>query len=381
MESSKYFFEYEPITDSKFIEAVKTNKSLQQYFSSSFDGIKATQYCGILNIGGEDYYILPKIATDTKHNLDTFIYMLMYAYDIKVKNEDLSGSANQRHRLLQVLINIFTKKLLQQLQIGLYREYITFQDNLTTLRGKYLINENLKYNITHQKIYCEYDEFSMDNLLNQFFLYVVKYLLPYAENKKELRLIEAIFDETAYKHFDLHRSSLLTFNRLNTRYQQSFDIGMLLLNHLIPLFAKGRQSFAFLFDMNELFEIFIGKIIQSIEPQTQLQGERNFGNLKLKPDILMPDIIIDTKYKRVRNKQDISAADKYQMFTYGKNLGIKKTMLLYPKHLEDVDEDLMLGQDNNGVELKMRSVDLCFDGGYEAFLNICHKRIKEKIYA
>ncbi len=93
--------------------------------------------------------------------------MLIYAYDIEVKNEDLSGSANQQHRLLQVLINIFTKNLLQQLQIGLYREYITFQDNLTTLRGKYLINENLKHNITHQKIYCEYDEFSMDNPLNR----------------------------------------------------------------------------------------------------------------------------------------------------------------------------------------------------------------------
>ena len=167
MSENHYFFEYESITDSKLIEAVKTNKSLQQYFSSSFDGIKATQYCGIINMEGNDYYILPKITTDTKHNLNTFIYMLIYAYDIEVKNEDLSGSANQQHRLLQVLINIFTKNLLQQLQIGLYREYITFQDNLTTLRGKYLINENLKHNITHQKIYCEYDEFSMDNPLNR----------------------------------------------------------------------------------------------------------------------------------------------------------------------------------------------------------------------
>ena len=307
--------------------------------------------------------------------------MLMYAYDIKVKNEDLSDSANQRHRLLQVLINIFTKKLLQQLQIGLYREYITFQDNLTRLRGKYLINENLKYNITHQKIYCEYDEFSMNNPLNQFFLYAVKYLLPYADNKKELRLIEAIFDETAYKHFDLHRSSLLAFNRLNIRYQESFDIGILLLKHLIPLFAKGRQSFAFLFDMNELFEIFIGKIIQSIEPQTQLQVERNFGNLKLKPDIIIPNMIIDTKYKRVRDRQDISAADKYQMFAYGKNFGMYKTLLLYPKHLEDVDEDLVLGKGDEAVELKMRSINLDCDGRYEEFLNVVNKRIERMINA
>lgn len=363
------FYEYEAIKNSGILAAVRSNETLRKYFTPTFDGVKASQYCGILNLEGDDYYILPKIASDEQHNLDAFIYMLMFSYDIELKNEDLSGSANQKHRLFQVLIDIFTKKLLHQLQIGLYREYITFQDNLTMLRGKYLINENIRHNITHQKIYCEYDEFSMDNLLNRFFLYAVKHLLPYAETKRELRLIETIFDETAYRHFDLHHSSLLTFNRLNARYQQSFDIGMLLLKHLIPLFAKGKQSFAFLFDMNELFERFIGKIVVDIEPKTRLQNERNFGNLKLKPDIVMPDMIIDTKYKRVRDRQDISATDKYQMFAYGKNFGIKKTMLLYPKHLEDVREDLMLGKDEKAVELKMRSVDLGYIyGQYKDFI-------------
>jgi 5-methylcytosine-specific restriction enzyme subunit McrC len=377
MNSLNCFYEYEAIKNSEVLAAVKSNKALQEFFTHAFDGVKASQYCGILNIEGNDYYILPKITTDEQHNLDTFIYMLMYAYDIEIKNEDLSGSANQKHRLFQLLINIFTKKLLHQLQVGLYREYITFQDNLTTLRGKYLINENLKYNITHQKIYCEYDEFSLDNPLNRFFLYAVKYLLPYAENKKELRLIEAIFDETSYRHFDLHRSSSLTFNRLNVRYQQSVDSGMLLLKHLIPLFAKGKQSFAFLFDMNELFEKFIGKIFVDIESKTLLQNERNFGNLKLIPDIVMPGMIVDTKYKRVRDRQDISAADKYQMFAYGKNFGIRKTMLLYPKHLEDVDEDLVLGKDEDAVELKMRSVDLDFDGGYEKYIDKMRLSMKE----
>jgi len=381
MKSSNFFYEYETINEKILVEAIGKNSELQKYFTPAFDGVKASQYCGILNIEGNDYYILPKINADEQHNLDTFIYMLMYAYDIEIKNEDLSGSANQKHRLFQLLISIFTKKLLHQLQIGLYREYITFQDNLRTLRGKYLINENLKYNITHQKIYCEYDEFSLDNPLNRFFLHAVKYLLPHAENKKELRLIEAIFDETSYRHFDLHRSFSLTFNRINARYQQSFDIGMLILKHLIPLFAKGKQSFAFLFDMNELFEKFIGKIFVDIEPKAHLQNERNFGNLKLKPDIVMPDMIIDTKYKRVRDRQDISAADKYQMFAYGKNFGIRKTMLLYPKHLEDVYGDLMLGKDDNAVDLKIRSVDLDCDGGYREFLDVVYKRIKGIIYA
>lgn len=86
-------------------------------------------------------------------------------------------------------------------------------------------------------------------------------------------------------------------------------------------------------------------------------------------------MIIDTKYKIVKNKDDLVTNDKYQMFTYGINFNIRDTMLLYPKHLFDVKEDLKLGINENLVELKMRSLDLNFDGNYEEFI----ESIKEKI--
>lgn len=358
MNESRCFFEYERITDERLAAAIRKEKSLQSYFSASFDGIRAGQYCGIVNVEGEDFYILPKIAEDAEHDFDVFIHMLMYAYDVDISNEDLSGSTNRKHRLMEVLIGIFTGRLLQQLRLGLYREYMIMRDNLTTLRGKYLIDENIRHNITPQRIYCEFDEFSMDNPLNRFFLFAVKTLMPFAPDRRELRMIEAILDETAYERIDIARNYRIDYNRLNARYRESVEIGMLLLRHLIPLFSSGKRSFAFLFDMNVLFERFIGRIVREIEPDTQLQTERNFGNLKLKPDIVTPQMIIDTKYKRVRGKEDVSAADKYQMFAYGRNFGIRKTMLLYPKHLKDVSEDLVLGKGDEGVEMKIRSVNL-----------------------
>lgn len=377
MKSENCFFEYETIADERVVDAIRKTPRLHAYFTSTFSGIKATQYCGILNLDGENFYILPKIAEDARHDLDVFIYMLMYAYDVNVGNEDLSGSANRKHRLLEVLIKMFTNKLLEQLRLGLYREYITLQDNLTTLRGKYLIDQNTRHNVTHQRMYCEFDEFGMDNPLNRFFLFAIKTLLPFATDKRELRLIEAIFDETAYEHMDIHRNTTIDFNRLNRRYRESFDIAMLLLKHLIPIFAAGNRSFAFLFDMNELFEKFIGRIVQSVEPATKLQMERNFGSLKLKPDIVTPTMIIDTKYKKVSGREELSAADKYQMFAYGRNFGVRQTMLLYPKHLEDVEEDLVLGKGDEAVELRMRSVDLNVNKDYDETLNIFRKRIKD----
>ena len=115
----------------------------------------------------------------------------MYAYDIKLENEDIASCKNEKHNILEVFIQLFAQRLFKEFGRGVYKEYVTEQDNLTTLRGKYLINENLKYNFIKNKIYCEYDEFSMDNTLNQFFLYAVKTLLSFTKNKKLLKQCES----------------------------------------------------------------------------------------------------------------------------------------------------------------------------------------------
>jgi 5-methylcytosine-specific restriction enzyme subunit McrC len=141
----------------------------------------------------------------------------------------------------------------------------------------------------------------------------------------------------------------------------------------------GSNEWAFMFDMNVLFEQFVGKIVQSIEPAAIIQAENNFGNLKLKPDILIPNqLIIDTKYKKVSGKEDVKRDDKYQMYVYGKNYGIEQTMLLYPKHLEDANEELYLGKSDEGVALKMRSVELQSDAdSYRGYIDKMKNRIKE----
>ena len=110
--------------------------------------------------------------------------------------------------------------------------------------------------------------------------------------------------------------------------------------------------------MSEVFEKFIGNLYKQIDNSTKVQSEKNYGNLKLKPDILTDNLIIDTKYKLVKNKEDLKTNDKYQMFTYGINFNRKETMLLYPKHIFDVYEDLKLGKDDILVNLKMRSIEL-----------------------
>ena len=88
-------------------------------------------------------------------------------------------------------------------------------------------------------------------------------------------------------------------------------------------------------------------------------------------------MIIDTKYKLVKNREDLKTNDKYQMFTYGINFKRKETMLLYPKHIFDVNENLKLGKDDTLVNLKMRSIDLKFeDKDFEIYVDEIRKRVE-----
>ncbi|WP_323595944.1 McrC family protein [Aliarcobacter butzleri] len=374
-------YEYEEIKeDSEDYKKLKSyiinTTELHKYFTLDWKDLKAKQYCGILNFNNQDFYILPKIANrNDEKNLNIFIYMLMYAYDVKLSNEQIASCANEEHTILEVFVQMFANGLLQELKKGLYKEYLTKQDNLPVLKGKYLINENLKYNFTKNKIYCEYDEFSENNSLNQFFLYAVKYLQKFVKDKKLLKQCELIFDEIEYKQVDINRLETINFNRLNVRFKISFEIALLLLRQFIPLFNQDKNSFAFLFDMNILFEKFIARMVKELDSNAKIQNQDNFRDLTLKPDIILKNQIIDTKYKRIKSIEDIKQSDKLQAFSYGINYGVKNVMLLYPKHLDNIKYDLVLGKERI-VNLKIRTIDLNFSGNkYKEHIDEIRKRV------
>lgn len=363
-------YEYEKIPSQyeKLIEHIKENIALHQYFKEDWGDVKTKQYCGILSFEKDDYYLLPKISNDENTNLDIFIYMLMYVYDIKLSNEQIASCKNEKSEtFLEVLVQMFVQNLLDELKKGIYKEYVTHEDNLKTLKGKYLINENLKYNFVKTKIYCEYDEFSENNTLNQFFLYTIKNLQKFVKNKKYLKQCELIFDEVESFSFDVDLLNI-HFTRVNKRFEKSYYLALLLLKRLIPLYSKGKNSFAFLFDMNVLFEKFIAKAIKSIDDSAKIQSQNSFGNLLLKPDIILKNQIIDTKYKRIKSLEDLKQSDKLQAFAYGINYGLKNAVLLYPKHLDDMNKELFLGENENKICLKINSIDLNFDGSFKEFI-------------
>ena len=372
-------YEYKYLNNNLLEKHIIDNSSLHKYFTQDWGRVKASQYCGILNFDNQDFYILPKIANhNDEQNLNVFIYMLMYAYDVKLSNEQIASCQNQeKHTILEVFVQMFASGLLQELKKGIYKKYITEQNNLSVLKGKYLINENLKYNFIKNRIYCEYDEFSPNNELNQFFLYAVKYLQKFVKDKKLLKQCELIFDEVESWQIDINKLNI-HFDRLNVRFKTSFEVAILLLKQSIPLFNQDKKSFAFLFDMNVLFEKFIARIVKEINHKAQIQNSYNFNDLLLKPDIILENQIIDTKYKKLKSIKELKQSDKLQAFAYGVNYDVRNVMLLYPKHLDEIKYNLVLGKEDKKVELKIQSIDLNYDGNdFTEYIETIKHKVRE----
>jgi len=116
-------------------EHIKENKSLHTYFEIRFDGIRPKNYCGFLSIDNESYFIIPKITNEDNQNLNTFIYMLIYAYDINLKNEDLMTGENKEHQIFELFIRLFSDALLDEFKKGVFKQYITIQENLNAHAG------------------------------------------------------------------------------------------------------------------------------------------------------------------------------------------------------------------------------------------------------
>ena len=136
------FYENRQIECKVFSKIISNNSNFHKYFKSSFGKVIPNNYCGFISADNKNYFIAPKIAKSEDENFNIFIYMLIYAYDIDISNQDLSTLSSQKHRLLEVFIKYFANTLLSELKKGVYKSYTTKEDNLKVLKGKYVVIKN-----------------------------------------------------------------------------------------------------------------------------------------------------------------------------------------------------------------------------------------------
>ena len=295
-------------------------RNLNNAVRYGFNKIKFINYVGIISIGNFVIEILPKISitNDIVKDRKMLMFMLAKCNKISVNINEVLETNIVNESLLDILTKVFTKKLLLELQKGLYLEYVTQEDSLNKIKGKVMLTQNAKFNyINKSKIYCRYDEFTENNTFNSILLRTTNLLLSVINNlnvKKELNIIKSILNDVDDIYIPLAMLENYKLNKKNERFKEAFILAKLILNNSTMNKSIGRENgFSILFEMNYLYEEYIGILLkETIEDKTTtvntqekskyLLHNKNTGRneIALKPDIVIykdnkPKIIIDTK--------------------------------------------------------------------------------------
>jgi 5-methylcytosine-specific restriction enzyme subunit McrC len=299
-------------------------------------------------------------------------YMLSYAFQVlKQSNYDEIASEEFDH-IHDLFATILAKGIAQQLKQGLYREYIGKSNNLSVLRGKLNMQENIRNRLQRkQKLFCEYDELSTNNVLNQILKTTAHRLLQQptvkTEHKAELRKRMLFFhDVDEIEPSNIHWNNL-RYQRNNQSYRMLLHICYFILDGLLLSTEKGEYRMATFLDdtkMSQLFEKFVLEYYRYHHPELKASSSHIAWNIDegiieflpiMKSDIMLKQgdstLIIDTKYysktMQVHHQFDshkIHSNNLYQIFTYVKNQDTNNTgnvagMLLYAKTEEDITPD------------------------------------------
>ena len=346
-----------------------------------------SQYCGVIGLGRDTIEVLPKIygkGDAPEAGRRVLLRMLYLARRIKISPVGAAGIDLRRHHLLDVFIRHFCEELFAQLRKGALLRYVHREDNLPVLRGRLLIDRQLKLNSGHQgRLYCAFDELVEDNVYNQYIKCALQVVHGQARSLAAKRSATELlyrFDGVRDRRQEECRDWKLPERRDAKRFESVFrQCGWFLRGLGQDVRAGDRRNLSVLFDMNRLFEDFItaklrketrscGFRVWAQGPQSSLVKEGDTSRFQMRPDItFIADgralAILDTKWKILSEQKDkygISQADLYQMVAYGTRYRCPNLTLVYPKQ-ERIQRDRIefrVPDTEPEMRLTVRFVDL-----------------------
>ncbi len=348
--------------------------------------LRATQYVGVIQAGSHLIQILPKIDCDPDgfadapissraHDLAAisaarnFMHLLAHTRRLKLHSQTLASLNVCQGAWLEMLTRLFVVELMAQLQQGFNQDYMRREEMLPYVRGRWNIaRQFVRQPNLVQGLDVSYDDYSPDTLLNRIFRRTIKRLQPVTrdpQNRQMLADLEMwLLPAQVQEEFSSDDLNRIQFTRLNERFRPVFQLARLFLEgQTVQLLAGGQRAYAFVFDMDSLFEQFVSSLLQAqskrifpnswADCQIELQGSKSKIYLiqppnpaekpmfHLKPDIFLrllgaPILIIDTKNKALPLRQPyraVAEGDAYQVLTYALRFRCPNVLLLYPRTL------------------------------------------------
>ncbi len=330
--------------------------------------VRARSWVGVVRLDGLEIRIVPKLAGE-----QLGLVRLLEQVSGLDGLARLAGEAGLHlagDNLLDLVALLFAEACEGVLRRGLLAGYVEREEDLPVVRGRILADRQVLRRFGRlDQIVCRFDELEHDldeNRLLAVTLRVAHRRVSAPAVRRRLARLRAILDPICdLTQLDLQTvRTELAYNRLNTHYEQAHALAWLLLDGLgvEDLLVPGEtRGFAFLLDMNLLFERFVERIVRRVLPaeEFRVRYQASHGSIlwnataqrpyaHVIPDLLVEErsrrdarLAIDAKYK-LYDERRLDPSDVYQTFLYAYGLGARAegrppaALILYPASGEEL---------------------------------------------
>lgn len=352
------------------------------------DIVSIKNYVGLIQMkNGFQIQILPKIDFGDSEDLGNketkriFLKMLRSMKDFPSKVFNDASLRVDKMNLYEIFVNMYLQEVRQLVKHGIKSAYVNKEENLEFYKGKLLVNQHIKKNISHrERFYVAYDEYlpnRAENKLIKATLLKLQKLTSSAENSKEIRQLLTSFEMVEASTNYEKDFAKVVIDRATKDYARIISWSkVFLMNKSFTTFSGKTTSRALLFPMESVYESYVAqKMKKAFIPEgwsvsTQDKGCYLFKDPRpqfaLRPDIVMKKgertIILDTKWKSLTDNSKvnygISQGDMYQMYAYSKKYETPEIWLLYPVNKEMRNHLAIKFDSGDGTVVRVHFIDV-----------------------
>ncbi len=363
-------------------------------------GFRSAQFVGLIRLEGQTIEILPKLyrgshAAPQQMAARNLLVLLAHAFDLGLRDTGIASVIAEHGDWFEALAALFAARLMELWQRGPQHTYQSRDEDLPVLKGKLRVGAQLRRPEQYHRLAVRYDEFTVDHARNQVLRAAVELLWQITRlpaNRRQLGALRQWLEQvTLLPPLAAAQVDLPPLTRLNQHYAPLVNLARLLLQRAAPYLTHGTQeTYAFVFDMNQLFESFLTGFIRrhraAILPPSLAKAEllvqaRSFQqHLALRDDgrrafLLKPDLALrldgaapllaDMKYKLLdadHIRLGVAPSDFYQMLAYAHRYACPHVLLLYPQ-MSSMPDPLRHTFRLHGspTDITVHTVDLCGD--------------------
>ena len=305
-------------------------------FTGNGKYLQAKSYVGtIQTTSGFILEILPKTVKDNDVEKSKQIFMKLLHLLYKLPNYKNIDSANfeliKNLDIFEIFIFMFLEEVGIIIKKGIKSDYVGQEDNLFYLKGKLLINEQIKRNTVHkERFYVQYDDYNQNRGENRLIKSTLKLLSNISRDFDNQRKIRQYLEHMNWIELSLNIDkdfSMVKTGRGMEHYKNALIWAKVFLKkESFSSFSGDTVAFAILYPMEKLFECFVEWWLEKKYPHLQIEAQNGGVDFVKKLFTVRPDFLIkkdnqvicvaDAKWKLIESDKEFSQSDFYQLFAY-----------------------------------------------------------------